>query len=154
MITRTNRRMGLCLCMLCALLIFIWGNSLLPASVSGALSQWLRALLGFTAQGSAEAGEGLLRKLAHFSEFSLLGAVLGWLYGMLLAKPFPVAGASIACGILTACVDETLQGFSPGRNPSLTDVGIDTAGAAAGIALLFVGYTFLKKNNKIWRKQQ
>lgn len=154
MIRRTQGRIWLCVALLVMNLLFIWGNSLLPASVSGALSQWVRDLLGFTAHGSAQAGEGLLRKIAHFSEFSLLGAVLGWLYAMLLQKRHAVAAASLLCAAAAACVDEAIQSFSPGRNPSLTDVGIDTAGAAVGIALLFIGYTFLKKNNKTWRKQQ
>lgn len=145
MIFRTKRRMTLCLCLLSALLVFIWGNSLLPASVSGALSQWVRDLLGFTSQGSAEAGEGLLRKIAHFSEFSLLGATLGWLYAMLLKKQYAVAAVSLLLGAATACVDETLQGFSPGRNPSLIDVGIDTAGVAVGIGLLLTGYILFSK---------
>lgn len=151
MISRTNRRMTLCLCLLAALLIFIWGNSLLPASASSALSQWVRDLLGFTSHGSAEAGEGVLRKIAHFSEFSLLGMTLSWLYAMLLQKQPVVAAASLLCGITAACVDETLQGFSPGRNPSLIDVSIDTAGVALGIGLLLTGYIILK-NIKFWRK--
>lgn len=150
MIRKTRGRMSLCLCLLAVTLIFIWGNSLLPASASGALSRWVRDLLGFTSQGSAEAGVGVLRKIAHFLEFSLLGAVLGWLYAMLLQRQLIVAAASLLCGIVTACVDEMLQGLSPGRNPSLIDVGIDTTGAAVGVGLLLTGYIILRKT-KFWR---
>ena len=149
MIRRSNGRMALCVAALVLNVIFIWGNSALPASVSGALSRWLRQLLGFISQGSAGVGEGSLRKLMHFAEFCLLGVMLSWLCGMLMARPLPVAGASIVSGIFTACVDETIQSFSPGRNPSLMDVGIDTAGAAVGIGLLFLGYII---SNKFWRK--
>ena len=95
-----------------------------------------------------------MRKLAHFGEFLLLGMCLSWLLGMLLRKLPRIAAMAVAGGTLTACVDEAIQSLSPGRNPSLVDVGIDTAGAAVGVALLFLGYIFIKRKNKnnIWRK--
>ena len=151
MINRSKTRMGMCITALVCILVFIWGNSALPSSVSGALSSWLRSLLGFTSQGSEEAGEGLLRKIAHFCEFAALGMCLGWLWGMLRCGMFKVAALAVACSALSACVDEIIQIFSPGRNPSLKDVGLDTAGAAVGIVLLLIGYTFIKNKNKIWR---
>ena len=43
-----------------------------------------------------------------------------------------------------ACIDECIQIFSPGRNPSLVDVGIDTAGAAVGVVLLLAVYSTRK----------
>lgn len=149
MIRRSKSRMRLCAVLLILNLIFIWGNSMLPASVSGALSRALRDFLGITSQGSADGGEGLLRKLAHFGEFCLLGVCLSWLLGMLQDKLPRIAAMAVAGGILTACVDEAIQSLSPGRNPSLIDVGIDTAGAAVGVALLFIGYIFfIKRKNK------
>ena len=152
MIHRTKQRMALCIVMLALLLIFIWGNSLLPASASTVLSRWLRSLLGLTVHGSASAGEGLLRKLAHFTEFALLGMCLSWLFAMLRNKHIQIVALAMSCGIITACVDETLQRLSAGRNPSLIDVGIDTAGAAVGVTLLFIGYTIIKNKIKFWRK--
>ena len=154
MIRRSKSRMALCVALLIFNLVFIWGNSMLPASVSGALSRWLRDLLGIVSQGSEDAGEGLLRKLAHFGEFCLLGMCLSWLLGMLMNKGFRIAAMAVAGGIFTACVDEAIQSLSPGRNPSLVDVGIDTAGAAVGMMLLFLGYNFFKNKNNIWRKIQ
>lgn len=42
--------------------------------------------------------------------------------------------AAILCFVLfIALIDEIHQGFVPGRNPSLIDVGIDMYGAALGI---------------------
>lgn len=51
-------------------------------------------------------------------------------------------------GLLTACVDETIQVFTPDRGPSLIDVWIDTAGVAAGITFLLIGYNYIRKHNK------
>lgn len=149
---RTERRIRLCVALVAANLIFIWGNSLLPGSVSGAFSDWVKELLSrlLPWMKPGGSGTGLLRKLAHFSEFALLGFLLSWLAGMLERKWF----YSLAGGFLAACVDETIQRFVPGRGPSLRDVGIDTCGVAAGMLVLWLGYTIYKKrkNNILWRK--
>ncbi len=137
MMARTNRRMRLCCVLLCLNLAFIWGNSLLPAEASAALSGWVKSLIQRILPNafSGSGGGGLLRKAAHFSEFACLGALLTWLFGMLGRKlPLP-----LMCGVLCACIDETIQRFSPGRCPSLRDVCIDTAGVALGMFLLTAG---------------
>ncbi len=147
MMEKTQKRIRLCVVLLTINLVFIWGNSMLPASVSGALSGWLKDLLSaiFPGEGEESQGDGLLRKLAHFMEFMSLGMLLGCLYGMLREKLMEIVTLSLACGFIVACLDETIQIFSPGRNSSFVDVGIDTCGAAVGIALLWAGYTIYKK---------
>ena len=144
---RTDRRLRLCTALLIVNVLFIWGNSLLPGSVSGAISHFVRDILAFILPGSSpdpDGGHGLLRKLAHFTEFACLGALFAWLFGM-LAKPFPIA---LPCGFLAACVDETIQRFVPNRGPALKDVLIDTSGVLFGIGLLLLGYTIRKKRAK------
>ena len=72
---RTKRRMTLCTVLLLCNLVFIWGNSLLPAEVSGQISGSLKAFLdGLFPPGEAvpSGGDGLLRKCAHFAEFGAL----------------------------------------------------------------------------------
>ena len=88
---RTKRRMTLCTVLLLCNLVFIWGNSLLPAEVSGQISGTLKALLDgvFTPGEAVPSGDGLLRKFAHFAEFGALGLLLGWLFGMLGKKQLP-----------------------------------------------------------------
>ena len=39
-------------------------------------------------------------------------------------------------GLLSACVDETIQIFAAGRVSCLTDVWIDTAGVCTGLLLM------------------
>ena len=144
---KTKRKMRICATLLALNLVFIWGNSLLPGSVSGAISHWLRDLLALLFPGGPtdpDSGHGLLRKLAHFTEFACLGALFAWLFGM-LRKPFLLA---LPCGFAAAGVDETIQRFVPDRGPSFVDVLIDTSGVMLGIVFLIVGYTVYKKKRK------
>ena len=117
-------------------LMFIWGNSMLPGDLSGEISggvfEYVQEL--FSVFGSA--GEFVLRKLGHFSEFALVGFLLAG-----LVRCFPLRRQDgfvlpLLGGLLTACVDETIQIFAAGRVSSLTDVWIDTAGVCTGLLLM------------------
>ena len=151
---RTEKRMRLCAALLTANLLFIWGNSLLPGEVSGAFSQFVRDLLAQLIPGATDnpqEGHGLVRKLAHFTEFCTLGAAFCWLFGMLLSKPFRFAGAALVASAAVAAMDETIQLFVPGRGPGIKDVGIDTLGAVLGIALMLLGVWIRTRKQSIWR---
>jgi VanZ family protein len=75
-------------------------------------------------------GDLVLRKLAHFAEYAVLGALL------LRATRQPVVALLI--GSLYAVTDELHQALVRGRHASPLDWAIDTAGVALGIALLLV----------------
>ena len=141
---RTDKRLKISAWLIGALLCFIWGNSLLPGSVSGAISDAVKNLLAFLLPGDVPGvttGGGLLRKIAHFTEFACLGAVLVWRFGMLEKRKI----TALVCGFGAACVDETIQVFVPDRGPAIRDVAIDTCGVAAGIALLLLIGTMKRK---------
>lgn len=140
---RSKKRLRLCTALLVCNLAFIWGNSLLPGQVSGALSDCVKEILDnlFSGGMPSHSGSGLLRKLAHFAEFAAMGLLLRWLLGMLQKSPL----AAFALAAVAACIDETIQIFVPGRGPGIKDVCIDSCGAAAGILLLHFGHTYLKK---------
>lgn len=129
---------------LCTVLIlcnvaFIWGNSLMPGSISGAISGFVNDLVHmlFPSPGQEpEAGHGLLRKLAHFTEFATLGVLLVWQFRMWQVPRWAGYVLPLLGGFLVACGDETIQRFVPDRGPSLKDVGIDTLGTATGIVLI------------------
>ena len=135
---RTDRRIRLCTALLVCNLIFIWGNSLLPAEISAAISGWIWELLGDFSGGDlifgGTMGDGPLRKTAHFIEFASLGMVLLWI--MLLLRKHPLL--ALAGGFAAACVDETIQLFVPGRGPAFTDVLLDTSGVITGLLLLLL----------------
>ena len=142
---RTDKRMRLCTALLICNLIFIWGNSLLPGSVSGAISDWVKSVLEavFPGDGTDSSGGFLVRKAAHFTEFTALGMLLAWLFGMLQRKRF----WPFVCGAAAACVDETIQRFIPGRGPGIRDVCIDSCGVLTGMLLLYLGHTYYKKRS-------
>ena len=142
---RTNPRLRFCVILLAMNLLFIWGNSLLPGELSGAVSLWLKKLLHFGGEDS-QAGHGLLRKLAHFTEFASLGLLWAWLWGMLGKKP----GVSLLSGFLVACVDETIQIFVPDRGPGVKDVLIDTCGVCLGVAALHLICSLKKRKQSLF----
>lgn len=143
---RTDKRLRLCTALLLCNLVFIWGNSLLPGEVSGAVSDWVKDILSglFDSTGEDSAGGFLIRKLAHFTEFACLGGLLLWYFGM-LGKPKKQA---FLLGAGAACVDETIQVFVPERGPGIRDVCIDCAGVAAGMILVYFGHTYLKRKHR------
>ena len=132
--------------MLALNLIFIWGNSLLPAEVSQKISDCVLELLPEILDQPEQQEEEsyLVRKLAHFSEFTALGMLLSWLCILRKRKrwiPAPV-------GTIVACIDETIQMFVPGRGPGLLDVGIDACGVLMGMFLLNTAYLLKRKRMK------
>ena len=134
-----KNRLRLCNCLILCTLVFIWGNSLLPAEISQALSDWVKSLLSASQAGSGS-GSGLLRKIAHFTEFAALGVLLSWRSGMLRKQkhiPF-------LWGAAAACVDEGIQLLTPGRASQLSDVLLDCCGVATGLLLLNMGYSIIK----------
>lgn len=142
---RSKKRLRLCWTLIAALLTFIWGNSLMPGWISQAISDALAGLLLGTkpVDGEMAAGSGILRKLAHFTEFAGLGMCLAWLHGMLRKgkiRPF-------LWGVLAAAADETIQCFVPERGPGIKDVCIDSAGVLTGIILLWMGHDYFKKRS-------
>lgn len=140
---RTDRRLRACKALLIAELCFIWGNSLMPGEISGAISDWVGSILRLLfEQGQEEVSSGFpLRKLAHFTEFAALGMTLRWLFGMLQKNP----KFALIFGVAAASVDETIQIFVPDRGPSVQDVAIDSCGVLTGMILLTLGHSYYRK---------
>lgn len=146
---KTDKRICVCVFFIICNIAFIWGNSLLPAEISKAISGFVRNLVSLFLGGgggadNAPVGEGILRKIAHFVEFACLGGLLCWLFSMLDKHRL----LALACGFGVACVDETIQRFVPGRGPRFTDVLLDSAGVACGMAVLLLCVTIYQKKKK------
>lgn len=88
----------------------------------------------------------IIRKLAHFSEFALLGAALRVHTGVIYRiRPYRFSSViAAASGVLYAVSDELHQGFVDGRAPSLRDVGIDSCGAVFGVLFVLTILCFSK----------
>jgi len=83
------------------------------------------------------AAHHLIRKLAHFVEYFVLGVLL---YRALDGTGFSrrTALRALALAALCAAGDELHQWFVVGRTAAVLDSLIDTSGAAAGLGLLAV----------------
>lgn len=139
---RQSKRKTIILTALTALwLAFIWGNSLLPGDESGAISNNVGRILALIFGPWVQQATFLIRKLAHFSEFAILGFLVSWNGKLRQVKSmsFP-----ILLGLLAAMTDETIQRFVPGRGSMVTDVWIDFSGILVGSAIIF----FLWKRQK------
>lgn len=85
-----------------------------------------------------------VRKTAHFSIYTCLGALLYTFSKTFKGKEKAKVFASIALAFLYACSDELHQHFVPGRSCEFRDVCIDTCGAIFGILIVFLIYCGIK----------
>lgn len=79
-----------------------------------------------------------LRKIAHFSIYTILGIVLMAIFSTTKAKALNRLSASLIIGIVLATSDEIHQCFVPGRGPLFTDVVIDSLGVLYGILVVML----------------
>ena len=90
---------------------------------------WAAVIFAFSSVPSLSTGLGgwdlLLRKLAHLTEYAILGA--------LLVRALSRPGLAILLGGLYAVTDEVHQHFVRGRHAAWYDVLLDTVGVAVGV---------------------
>lgn len=86
----------------------------------------------------------LIRKLAHFSIYAVVGfSVMGFMCTFDMKNIFKLI-ISFGVGVSYAITDEIHQSFTPGRTPSIMDVGIDSLGVLTGIFILIVLIIFFE----------
>lgn len=137
----------------------IFAQSLRSGAASSAQSQAaagaVQTLLEQAGLTGVTVWEPLLRKLAHFAEFAVLGLLTAAALAADAAQPSdaakpasadaaqrPHAGpekkaqalAAALFGLLAGLLDETLQLFCPGRAALVSDVWLDWAGFLCGAA--------------------
>ena len=94
-----------------------------------------------------EIGEKIIRKLAHFSIYTLLGIwSISFLYTFNIKLKYQIIITSI-WGFLYAVTDEFHQMFSNGRHASIDDVVIDTIGVIFGLLLVLLIFKIREKLN-------
>lgn len=89
--------------------------------------------------------EHIIRKIAHFSIYTLVGILLMSLCKTYNLKEFDRFSISLIAGLIYASSDEIHQAFVPGRGPMITDVLIDTSGVTVGILLVMGVFDLYKK---------
>lgn len=128
------------LALLALTVVFILSRSARGKVESDGESQWVTNLIR-TVLHNDSISHAFVRKLAHFTEFFVLGAELSALLWLEKKRTVQWYVNIWFAGELTALCDETVQIFS-GRGPMVKDVWLDTAGATCGI-LLLLGIRFL-----------
>lgn len=123
--------------MTAVIIAFIWGNSLQDAPHSSVESRWVLDLVQSVFSGIPGISHVTMyeiRKAAHVTEYMALGFSLSLALVSLCGRGF--AKDVVALGFLIACIDETLQLFSPGRSSQVSDVVIDTCGVILGLVVV------------------
>lgn len=135
--------------------LFIFSNSMEIAQVSGGKSalvtDWLNG--GFEKLGTGfRLTEHLVRKLAHFAEYALLGFWMMLTLRVYTRRVLSHAAWPLFFGLLIPVLDEFLQTFIAGRSGQVRDVLIDFSGVCAGtlcamfLLLLVRMFTVLRKS--------
>ncbi len=135
---------------------FIFSNSMKMAAESSAQSQrvmaWVNDKLALVSLGPLS--EHVIRKLAHFTEYTLLG-----FFSMLCLRVYTrrfvrhISWPLFFC-LFTANLDETIQLFYAGRTSMLTDVWIDFAGVLAGLFVALVILLFFRMCGLLMRLEE
>ncbi len=132
-------------------LCFIWIHSAIPASGSSEESRIVGNIIRPVLElilGKGGMTDHIVRKLAHFTEYTVLGLLMGANVGALTAQigsrmhisrriSFFCWSYGLLLTMAAALIDESIQIFSPGRSPQVTDVLLDTAGSVVGLLAFF-----------------
>lgn len=132
------------------IVFFIWDNSMQNGGSSDGFSLIFAETfahivnkLGF--HGNIWTLNRIVRKLAHLTEFTILGGVLYTILRRYIT--YGTVIKTIGLGMLIASLDEFIQLFSPGRSSQFSDVVIDTIGVVIGIVLVKLAYSMGQKKS-------
>ena len=120
---------------------FIFARSLKAADESTAESAWVLELVRIIIPS---ASMHFVRKLAHFTEYFILGALLFATMQSFGAKKLAMVLAPAGC-LAAAVTDELLQTLSPGRSCQLSDMLLDTAGGICGMLICALALYLVRK---------
>ena len=98
--------------------------------------------------GEVDEAEAVIRKLAHFTEYMLVGLLSLWIWLLWKAKRLRCGAFVMVQLMISASLDEFHQYFVPGRYASIRDVLIDTAGGLTGMLLVFLVNLCIRKSTK------
>ena len=144
--------------------IFIFSNedSEKSGSTSKKITEMITKRLGnikkfenYNNQEAVDTIEVFIRKLAHFSIYSLLGLLIMLLFSTYNFKENKMLLYTLLIGLIYAITDEFHQSFIPGRSAQISDVLLDSAGVLFGsLIVLLVIKNIHNKNNKAFEKQE
>lgn len=82
--------------------------------------------------------ESIIRKVAHFSIYTVVGLLLMGLMSTYKIKEIDRISISLIIGVIYASADEIHQAFIPARTAQITDVLIDSMGVLLGILCILL----------------
>lgn len=91
--------------------------------------------------------EKFIRKAAHFTEYSILGALLSVTFYLYVRKKSRVLMTALPAGALVAVCDELIQLFPAGRSCQVSDMVLDFCGVLFStlIVLLIISLSEKRK---------
>ena len=139
---------------LAAVLLFIWGHSMIPqthsAEESLGMMIFLQNILDFL-HIPIHLTDHIVRKLAHITEYAGAGLLLGLYFlpkvngdGNYKEK-IKSAAIPFGAGLFIGFIDESVQMFS-GRGALVSDVWIDFSGISIGVILSIIILLIIRKH--------
>ena len=89
-----------------------------------------------------------VRKMAHFSEYACMGALLFLLWSQWIRQGWVLRILVTVWVLLSAAADEFHQYFVPGRYASVADVLLDTCGGVCGMGFCLCVLALWKRRKK------
>lgn len=135
------------------LIAFIFIHSLTPADISqeesGVVTDWLRYIFPF------ELNDHIVRKLAHFIEFSALGVVTNLTVFSYCRRAMGGVFFKLFVCLATAVCDEAIQLNVSGRSGQVSDIFLDFSGCLFGlfITMITISIVLYIKRRKDRRKE-
>lgn len=137
------------------MLVVIWGHSMQDANTSSSESMWI---VDWLSDHGIEVTEHLIRKLAHLTEYAILGYILSLNWRNVLESNvfdfmtafrnyFRILGTMFD-GLIIALIDESIQYTSEGRSAEVRDVWIDFGGICIGILFATIFIMLVAKHKK------
>ena len=152
MTKRLDKKAKLHMAVTAAWMVFIFVQSALPGNLSGAESNVIVQAIVRLTGADAAALSFFVRKVAHFTEYAVLGGLLAVCVRDFAARRAAVAPGAAdgvappgfgrfflsawGIGALYAVTDEIHQAFVPERACAVMDMGIDAAGVACGVLIV------------------
>lgn len=136
-----------------AILIFIWGNSFMDRQQSHMRSEAVLQVVEPIVEAVAPLvnssakellSEKLIRKCAHFLEFSALAASLTLLFRLRRPLSVQLVFNCLSLGLMTAVADESIQILS-NRGAMVQDILLDFCGVCTGCSLMLITIFIAKK---------
>ena len=112
---------------------------------SSPLTDWINGILaGFPIPFSVT--ESFIRKLAHFTEYAILGAMLSVTYYVYQLKIRTALISTLITGAVIATIDEIIQLFPAGRSCQISDILLDCCGVAFATAIVMLIIRAIENN--------